>query len=374
MSYTLDQLFDECLRRKASDIYLSVGYPPSLRVGESIVALGTEALKDGDILALLRICLSQDMLREFQASLEFNTSIAWMDSARFRVNLFYQQHHVGAVIRRIETTIPTAQELGLPASYTSAIMENRGLILITGPAGSGKTTSLAAMIGHRNLHGSGHIVTVEDPIEFVYPPRNCIITQRDVGVDTLSFSLALKNALRQRPDVVVIGEARDREAIEHAVNFAETGHLCIATLHARSASQAIERIMLLFPEERHRQVLQSLSLSLRAIFAQRLVQDRHGKKVVATEILLNEGFMRQLIAEGRIGEIHELIEKNRDQGMGTLDQSLIRLYQKGVIDKEVMLAEARNPSDVRLQVKQALAAQQVQMPMAPSPRIVGEGF
>jgi twitching motility protein PilU len=232
-------------------------------------------------------------------------------------------------------------------------MAKRGLVLVVGPTGSGKTTSLAAMIGHRNLNGDGHIITVEDPIEFVHPHRRCIITQRDVGIDTYSFAIALKNALRQRPDVVVIGEIRDREVMEQALYFAETGHLCLATLHANNASQAIERVINFFPEERHTQILLNLSLNLRAILSQRLVTNLNGTRSLITEIMLNNGLIKQLIEEGKIRQIREMIEKGSSEGMMTFDQCLLKLVAEGALSPEIAVAESDNPANLRLQMKQS---------------------
>jgi twitching motility protein PilU len=349
---TLDMLFEECVRRKASDIYLTVGSPPAVRVHEAIIPLDDKPLANDDILNLMRSCLSKELIDEFNMSLEMNTSIGWQDRARFRINMFRQRQYVGVVIRRIETYIPALDELMLPPVYASLAMERRGLILVVGPSGSGKSTALASMIAHRNRNGAGHILTVEDPIEFLHEHNRCIITQRDVGVDTLSFNAALKNALRQRPDVVMIGEIRDRETMEHALTFAETGHLCMATLHAASAAVAIERVVTLFPEERHKQIFAMLSHNLRAIFCQRLVQSLDGSKVPAVELLLNEGFMRNLVLEGRIKEIPELMSKNKDHGMRTLDQSLFTLYEQGRISEATAVAEAHVQADIRLMIKQ----------------------
>ena len=255
-------------------------------------------------------------------------------------------------MRRIRTEIPSLESLSLPKIYNELIMEKRGLILVVGPTGSGKSTSLASMLEYRNTHGSGHIITIEDPVEFIHEHRGCIITQRDVGIDTYSFGIGLKNSLRQTPDVIVIGEVRDRETKEHAIVFAETGHLCLATLHANNASQAIERVINFFPEEKHKQILLNLSLNLKAILSQRLVPNKSGGRCIALEIMLNQGLIKSQIQEGRIKEIKELIERGRSSGMQTFEQSLIELYQNGLITEEVALAESDNPASLSLAFKQ----------------------
>lgn len=357
---SIEPLLQELVTRKGSDLYLTVGYPPSVRTNDVIEPVGSYALEPEEIQHMLREIIAPDKLEEFEATFELNTAILWNDTARFRINLFKQQQQNGMVIRRIETDIPTIASLGLPAIYEEIILEKRGLILIVGPTGSGKSTSLAAMIGHRNQHGSGHIVTVEDPIEFVHAHKRCIVTQRDIGIDTYSFGLALKNVLRQRPDVVLIGEIRDSETMEHAINFAETGHLCVATLHANNSNQTIERIVNFFPEEKHRQILLNLSLNLRGVLSQRLIPTRNNKRMLALEIMLNRGLIKTLIEEGKVKEIKEIIEKSREQGMQTFDQSLLGLYQKNVITEDVALAESDNSANLRLQIRQLQTSQKLQ--------------
>ncbi|MFO0109130.1 MAG: PilT/PilU family type 4a pilus ATPase, partial [Alphaproteobacteria bacterium] len=274
----VDTYLAAMIERRASDLYLTNACPPSLRIAEAIEHQSDIMLGDADIRRFIDQLLTPTQKDEFESTLELNTAISWKEQSRFRINVFRQQLHDGLVIRRIQTEIPTIESLGLSPIYADLILAKRGLILLVGPTGSGKTTSLAAMIGHRNRHGDGHIITVEDPIEFVHRHGRCIITQRDVGIDTYSFAIALKNALRQRPDVIVIGEVRDREVMEQALYFAETGHLCIATLHANNSSQAIERVINFFPEERHPQILLNLSLNLRAILSQRLVTNLRGSR------------------------------------------------------------------------------------------------
>ncbi len=268
---SVDSLLQQFIDRNATDLYLTVGAPPCLRFMNTIQPVSEHKLTEIDVQQILAELVSAEIIDEFSSTLEYNTAINWKDRARFRVNIFRQRQHTGVVMRRIQTVIPPLDVLGLPKTYADLIMEKRGLILVVGPTGSGKSTSLAAMIEHRNLHGSGHIVTVEDPVEFIHEHRKCIITQRDVGIDTYSFGIGLKNALRQTPDVIVIGEIRDRETMEHAIVFSETGHLCLATLHANNANQAIERVINFFPEEKHAQVLLNLSFNLKAVLSQRLV-------------------------------------------------------------------------------------------------------
>jgi twitching motility protein PilU len=351
MSIEPGALLQKFVELGASDLYLTVDAPASFRISDNIKHYNTDKLKEADIYAILNTLISQEGMEEFKSTLEFNTAVNWNNKARFRINIFRQRQFPGAVIRRIRSDIPSVESLGLPQVYADMIMEKRGLVLLVGPTGSGKSTSLAAMIGHRNLHGSGHIVTIEDPVEFIHDHKNCIITQRDVGIDTYSFGIGLKNALRQTPDVIVVGEVRDRETMEHAIVFSETGHLCLATLHANNTNQAIERIINFFPEEKHPQILLNLSFNLKAILSQRLVRNRKGGRTMLIEILLNQGLIRNLIQEGRIREIRECMEKNLDAGMRTFDQHCSDLFINNVISEEVALAESDNAASVRLSIK-----------------------
>ena len=348
----MDPLFQRMVELKGSDMYLTVGCPASVRVDQRIIAVGDAPLSDEDLTQMVSEMLDEDKLNEFHSTMEFNLPMQWRETMRFRINVFRQQQHMGAVIRRIETTIPTAESLDLPKIYNDLILENRGLVLVVGATGSGKTSSLAAMAGYRNRVGYGHILTVEDPIEYIHQHGTCIITQRDIGVDTYSFGMALKNALRQRPDVVIIGEIRDRETMEHALHFSETGHLCVATLHAGNTTQAIERVLNFFPEEKHQQTLYSLSNNLRAILSQRLVMDLQNKRKVAVEVMLNRGFIRTLIQENKLKEIPEIMAKNRNEGMQTFDQALLQLFTDGHISEEVAGAESDNPANIRLNIRQ----------------------
>lgn len=346
----IDHLLNEMVRRKASDLYLTYRCPPVLRVGETLIPFSDRQLNDETLEALLGQVVSDYQRDEFASTLELNVALTWQDAARFRVNAMRQQGHIGIVIRRIQMDIPSLEELTLPPLCGNLVMLKRGLVLIVGPTGSGKTTTLAGLIGHRNKHGTGHIITVEDPIEFVHQHQNCIISQRDVGLDTYSYAIALKNALRQRPDMVVIGEVRDREVMEQAIYFAETGHLCVATLHANNSSQAIERVLNFFPEDRHTQILLNLALNLRAVVSQRLVKNTANTRSLALEIMLNNGLIRQLIEENKIRQIRELIEKGSLDGMQTFDQHLYRMLKEGLITEETALSECDNPANLRMKL------------------------
>jgi twitching motility protein PilU len=351
MAPTTDALLQPFIDRNATDLYLTVGTPPSMRVNHDIIRYDMPSLTEEDIRGVIGAIISEEVAMEFESTLEYNTAIEW-NGARLRVNLFRQRQHTGVVMRRILTDIPSLESLNLPPVYSDLIMQKRGLILVVGPTGSGKSTSLAAMLEYRNTHGSGHIVTIEDPVEFIHDHRSCIITQRDVGIDTYSYGIALKNALRQSPDVIVIGEIRDRETMEHAIVFSETGHLCIATLHANNANQAIERVLNFFPEEKHQQVLLNLSFNLKAVLSQRLVRNKEDTRSIAIEILLNQGVIKALIQEGRVKEIRDHIEKGRSVGMQSFEQSLLDMYLAGTISEEVALAESDNPSNLRLAIRQ----------------------
>lgn len=352
MSIDVSALIQTFVEKDASDLYVTVGAPPCMRIQDKMERIGTVPLQDEDVRMIMTTLLSEEAVSEFDATLEYNTAIDWQGTVRMRINLFRQRQHSGIVMRRIRSDVPPLQALGLPKLYADLIMEKRGLILVVGPTGSGKSTTLASMLSYRNTHGSGHIVTIEDPIEFIHDHKNCIVTQRDVGIDTYSFGLGLKNALRQMPDVIVIGEIRDREAMEQAIIFAETGHLCLATLHANNSHQAIERVTNFFPEEKHRQILLNLSFNLKAVLSQRLVHNTQDSRSLAVEIMLNQGLIKALIAEGRIKEIKELIENGKASGMQTFEQSLLDLFSQGIISEEVAMAEADSPANLRIAMKQ----------------------
>lgn len=347
----INHLLEAMVTRRASDLYITHGAPASLRINDVIAPIDRATLTDEDIARFIGQLLTAEQADEFHSTFELNMALNFNEAARFRVNVFRQQAHDGIVIRRIENKIPNLETLKLPAIYGELAMEKRGLILVSGQTGSGKSTSLAAMVGHRNTYGQGHIITVEDPIEFVHQHGKCIVTQRDVGLDTYSYALALKNALRQRPDMVVIGEVRDREVMEQAIYFAETGHLCIATIHANNASQTIERVINFFPEERHAQILLNLSLNLRATLSQRLMRTIDGGRTLALEIMLNRGLIKQHIELGKIRQLREMIEKGSTDGMQTFDQHLLKLYAQGTITEEVALAESDSVANLRLQIQ-----------------------
>ena len=352
MANTTKAILDFFVEKNASDLYLTVGAPPCIRLHSVLERYPFDPLTEQEIQVIMKDLVSEKGLAEFRNSFEFNSAITWEETRRFRINLFRQKQSTGIVIRRVQTEIPTIDSLLLPKIYGELIMEKRGLILVVGQPGSGKSSTLAAMIGHRNRHGSGHIITIEDPIEFEHTHENCIITQRDVGTDTMSYGSALKNALRQMPDVIVIGEVRDADTMENAMAFAETGQLCIATLHANNANQAIERVVNFFPEEKRKQVLMSLSLNLRAIISQRLVRNVMNTRSLASEVMLNIGQIRDLILAGNIKEMREHIERGTSSGMQIFEQALLRLYEDEIITEEMALAEADSPANLRMAMRQ----------------------
>lgn len=352
MAVNPDQLLEAFIENNGSDLYLTVGAMPTMRANNHTQRLSTEVLSEEDIQTIIAAILSEEAISEFEATLEYNTAFDWKNKARMRVNLFRQRQSSGMVLRRINSEIPTLKSLTIPEICGELVMKKRGLILVVGPTGSGKSTTLASMIGHRNANGEGHIVTIEDPIEFLHDHNKCIITQRDVGIDTYSYSIGLKNALRQMPDVIMIGEIRDRETMDQAITFAETGHLCLATLHANNAHQAVERIINLFPEEKQRQVMMNLSFNLRAIISQRLIRNLEDGRSIITEIMLNEGLIKNLILDGRINEIRDMIEKGYGQGMRTFEQSLMELIEAKVISEQVAMTEADNPASLRMAMKE----------------------
>ena len=338
--------------RNGSDLFLTADFPPAIKVDGKITKVSPQPLTGQHTIALARAVMNDRQAAEFERTKECNFAISPQGMGRFRVNAFMQQGFVGMVLRTIPQQLPTIEGLGLPAVLKDVAMTKRGLVIFVGATGSGKSTSLAAMVDWRNENSHGHIITVEDPVEFVHPHKNCIITQREIGIDTDNWGAALKNTLRQAPDVILMGEIRDRETMEHAVAFAETGHLCMATLHANSANQALDRIINFFPEERRPQLLMDLSLTLRAMVSQRLVpREKTRGRVAAVEILLNTPLVSDLIFKGEVAELKELMKRSRELGMQTFDQSLFDLYEEGVISAEDALRNADSLNDLRLQFK-----------------------
>lgn len=340
------------VQRKSSDLFLTSGFPPALKIDGEITPVSKTILSPMHTLTLARSIMNDKQAAEFERTSECNFAINPPGTGRFRCSAFMQQNHVGLVIRTINTTIPRFEELMLPPILRDIIMAKRGLVIFVGATGSGKTTSMAAMVDHRNRNSRGHIITIEDPIEFVHEHRNCIITQREIGSDTESWAIALKNTLRQAPDVIMIGEIRERETMDHAIAFAETGHLCLATLHANNTNQALDRIINFFPEERRQQLLMDLSLNLRSFISQRLIVKRDGKgRVPAVEVLLNSPLIADLIFKGEVTEIKEIMKKSNELGMQTFDQALFQLHEAGHISYEDALRNADSVNDVRLRIK-----------------------
>ena len=340
------------LQKNGSDLFITANFPPAIKIDGKIIPQSNQQLTHTHTAELARVIMSDRQAQEFEATKECNFAISPPGIGRFRANAFIQQGQVGLILRTIPQKIPTFDELGLPPVLKDIAMSKRGLVIFVGGTGTGKTTSLAAMVDFRNEKSFGHIITVEDPIEFVHAHKNCIVTQREVGIDTDSWEPALKNTLRQAPDVILMGEIRDRETMDYAVAFAETGHLCLATLHANSANQAIDRIVNFFPEERRHQLLMDLSLNLRALVSQRLLPmcDRKGR-VPAVEVLLNSPLISDLIFKGEIPGIKEVMKRSSDLGMQTFDQSLFDLYERGLITYEDALRNADSMNDLRLQIK-----------------------
>jgi twitching motility protein PilU len=338
--------------KKGSDLFVIVGAPPCIKVNGKIKPLTRDALGHEGTIDIINGIMTPAQREEFQNTKECQFAISLEGVARFRVSAYYQRNSVGMVARRIETKIPSFEELDLPETLSELAMTKRGIIFLVGATGTGKSTTLAAMVGHRNCNSSGHIISIEDPIEYVHKHRKSLVTQREVGIDTDSFDVALKNTLRQAPDVIMIGEVRTRESMEHAITFAETGHLCLTTLHANNANQAMDRILHFFPEDRHSQILLDLSFNLKAVIAQQLVPAVDGsRRHVALEILINTPLVQEKIRKGKIAEIKSIMKDSTHHGMVTFDQSLLSLYQDGVIAYEEALRHADSANDVRLAVK-----------------------
>ena len=348
----INDLLRLMISRNGSDLFLTCDFPPAIKVDGKVTKVSPQPLNGMHTMALARAVMNDKQAAEFERTKECNFAISPQGVGRFRVNAFIQQGQVGLVCRTIAQTLPTLDGLAMPKILKDVAMSKRGLVIFVGATGSGKSTSLAAMVDHRNEHSYGHIITIEDPVEFVHAHKNCIVTQREVGIDTDGWEAALKNTLRQAPDVILMGELRDRETMEHAVAFAETGHLCMATLHANSANQALDRIINFFPEERRQQLLMDLSLNLKALVSQRLMPRQEGRgRVAAVEVLLNTPLVSDLIFKGEVSEIKELMKRSREQGMQTFDQALFDLYESGAITFEDALRNADSLNDLRLQIK-----------------------
>ena len=348
----INDLLKLMVSRTGSDLFLTSDFPPAIKVDGKVVKVSPQPLTGVHTLSLARAVMSDKQAAEFERTKECNFAISPPNVGRFRVSAFIQQGKVGMVLRTIPAVLPTIDKLGLPQVLKDVVLSKRGLCILVGATGSGKSTSLAAMVDWRNEHTHGHIITIEDPVEFVHPHKNCVVTQREVGVDTDSWDAALKNTLRQAPDVILMGEIRTRETMEHAIQFSETGHLCLATLHANSANQALDRIINFFPEERRAQLLMDLSLNLRALVSQRLVprQDNKGRHA-AVEIMLNSPLISDLIFKGNVAEIKEIMKKSTNVGMQTFDQALFNAFEENIISLEDALRNADSLNDLRLQIK-----------------------
>ena len=340
-------------QHRASDIYLTVGFPPTLRAEAEFIKLNDRPLTDDEIEEILASMLTNRQRRDFESQMELNTALDMGKHGRFRVNVMRQRQNSALVIRRIISEIPSFEQLRLPLILEKMAMEKRGLVLITGMTGSGKSTTLAAMVDHRNKNTRGHIITIEDPIEYYHDHHGCVVTQREVGVDTESYAMAMKNSLRQRPDVILVGEIRDREVMEQALAITETGHLCLATIHTNNSYQAIERIVNLFPEDYHNQIRLNLSMNLKAIISQRLLPTKEEGMAPAIEIMINQGLVRELILKGDIGKIHDVMEQNNSIGMQTFDQSLMQLFNQDLISEDTAITNSDKPSDMKIKVQQA---------------------
>ena len=345
-------LLRKMVEREGSDLFLTAAFPPAIKVDGTIHKATDTPLSADQAAMMVRSIMNDKQIKEFDATKECNFAIAPKGIGRFRVSAFIQQGMVGAVLRTITTEIPTLEDLELPPILKDVVMNKRGLCIVVGGTGSGKSTTMAAMIGHRNENSRGHIVSIEDPVEYVHPHKGCVITQREVGVDTETWHAALKNTLRQAPDVILIGEIRDRETMEYGIQFAETGHLCLATLHANSANQAIDRIINFFPEERRQQLLMDLSLNTKAIISQRLIPREGGiGRIAAMEILLNTPLVQDLIFKGEVGMIKEIMQKSTRLGMQTFDQALFYLYEDGTVSYEEAMRNADSKNELRLRIK-----------------------
>ncbi len=347
----VQQLLALMKQKGASDLFITTGFPPAIKLDGQMTPVMDKALPAEASAIIIRSLMNDRQIKDFESTNECNFAISPPGIGRFRVNAFIQQGRVGGVLRTINTEIPTFEQLGLPQQLAKIVMEKRGLVLMVGATGSGKSTSLASMVGYRNTNSRGHIITIEDPIEYVHPHIGCIVTQREVGTDTYSWENALKNTLRQAPDVILIGEIRTREGMEYAVNFAETGHLVLATLHANSSNQALDRIINFFPEEKREQLLMDLSLNLKSIISQRLVRKEGGGRVAAMEIMINSPLIADLIFKGEVAGIKEVMARSNEQGMITFDQFLFQLFEEGQIGYDEAVRNADSQNEIRLRIK-----------------------
>jgi len=353
---TIKKLLTIMVKKDASDLYITAGSPPAYRVNGVVLPLNQALLSPVESEQLANSCMNEKQRSYFAEDMEMNLALSYPDLGRFRVNIFRQRNCIGMVIRLIKTEIPTIEGMFLPEIFKDIAMSKLGLVIMVGATSSGKSTSLAAMIDWRNNNQHGHIITIEDPVEFVHRHKKCIVTQREVGTDTLDFKTALKNTLRQAPDVILLGEIRDRETMEHALELSDTGHLCMATLHANNANQALERIVNMFPEEMHAQVQLNLAMNLKAILSQRLIRNPDGGRVAAIEILLNSPRVSDLIIKGAIPEIKTAMQEGHNYGMQTFDQHLFTLWREGRIAEEDALHYADSENDLRLRIKMAKLA------------------
>ena len=340
------------VEKGCSDMFITEGYPPALKLHGDITPASDNKLTSKDTKALVYAVMNDKQLKEYEATKECNFAVSPLGIGRFRVNVYYQRGHCAMVLRTIETDVPDLDGLGLPNIMKDVAMSKRGLVIMAGGTGSGKTTSLAAMINYRNESAPGHIITIEDPIEFIHPHKRCIVTQREIGLDTDDWSVALKNSLRQAPDVILLGEIRDRETMEMGVTFSETGHLAMATLHANSANQVLDRVINFFPDERRQQLLMDLSLNLKAVIAQRMIRSSDGSgSVVAMEIMLNSPLISELILKNKVHEIKDIMSRSRELGMQTFDQALFDLYEGDRVKLEDALRNADSINELRLKIK-----------------------
>ncbi len=349
---SLDEMLKSMVKQEASDLYLTTGAPPCVKVMGKLKPISSEIFNPGEIATIADQLMSLEQRQAFKVYPELNLALSRTGVGRFRVNLFRQRNEVGMVARHIKAIIPDMDALNLPTILQSVIMQQRGLVLVVGATGSGKSTTLASLIDYRNRHASGHIISIEDPIEFIHRHHRSLVNQREVGVDTDSYADALKNTLRQAPDVILIGEIRDRETMQHAITFAETGHLCISTLHANNANQALDRIINFFPQSHKPQLLLDLSLNLRAIISQRLIPTLDRQRIAAIEILLDSPRTRDLVGRGEVGELKNVMTKSRALGMQTFDDALLALLQQGKISTEEALRHADSENNLKLQIQQ----------------------